>query len=147
MRERKDYSEGRFSGSRHATEVYTSSSQPEITPRGRPITKERAASKKECIKNEKLERLVNALSSHAQSVMVLNDTSKPRHLFEMALDICKIPFTLVNMHILHCKEMLARLHSIHGRILEAMGVSSKVLEIRETLWVTQTTALWALWAT
>lgn len=76
-------------------------------------------------------KLVEALRSYAESLMVSGDAIEPRALLEEALDICKTSLEPENMHTLDCQKALAKLHKIEGRTAEAIKVGYEVLKIRE----------------
>jgi tetratricopeptide (TPR) repeat protein len=79
-------------------------------------------------------KLVEALRSYAESLMVPRDTTKLNQamaLLKEALIICETSLDPENMHTLDCKEALAELHKIEGRTAEAIKVGYEVLKIRE----------------
>jgi tetratricopeptide (TPR) repeat protein len=76
-------------------------------------------------------KLVEALRSYAESLMVSRDTAEPRALLKEALDICKTSLEPGNMHTLDCKRALAKLHKIEGRTEKAIEICYEVLKIEE----------------
>jgi len=76
-------------------------------------------------------KLVEALSSYAESLMVSGDNTEPSALLKKALDVCKTSLRPENMHTLNCQKALAKLHKMEGCTEKAIKVSREVLEIQE----------------
>jgi tetratricopeptide (TPR) repeat protein len=87
---------------------------------------------RQCAEPDKPWRLVRALRSYAESLMVSGDTAGSRALLNEALVICKTSLEPENMHALECQKALAKLHKIDGRTAEAIEVSYDILKIQET---------------
>jgi hypothetical protein len=71
--------------------------------------------------------LIEALRSHALSLMALGSINKSRDVLDEALNVCKASLEPGSMHTLNCKEALAALHNSERNTKEAIEISKEVL--------------------